>query len=210
MNNVACIAWLPYWVTYIDRKRFLALSTAVWNVCERSYSIARPEPEQEPAKFIIHPWLENDETETEFLRTVADVLLIHLLPDDYAKVQSVRHLLREILACAGAVLACSRCCCSLTRAFITCCSMMRLFSICCSSLVRSFITCCSMMLSFIILVARWCARSSLVASYALVQTFWHCWICGKSRSQGHCIALFSDQTNHWPLVRPGRHQRDAV
>ena len=190
MNNVACIAWLPYWVTYIDRKRFLALSTAVWNVCERSYSIARPEPEQEPAKFIIHPWLENDETETEFLRTVADVLLIHLLPDDYAKVQSVRHLLREILACAGAVLACSRsCCCSLTR---------------------SFITCCSMMLSFIILVARWCARSSLVASYALVQTFWHCWICGKSRSQGHCIALFSDQTNHWPLVRPGRHQRDAV
>ena len=61
----------------------------------------RPEPGQEPVKFIMHQWLENDETETEFLRTVADVLLIHLLPDEYAKVQSVRHLLREILACAG-------------------------------------------------------------------------------------------------------------
>ncbi|XP_013402145.1 sorting nexin-25-like [Lingula anatina] len=51
------------------------------------------------SEFILHPWLASEDTETEFLRKVADVLLIYLLPDEYASCLPARHLLREIVAC---------------------------------------------------------------------------------------------------------------
>ncbi|XP_078326313.1 sorting nexin-25-like isoform X2 [Crassostrea virginica] len=51
-------------------------------------------------KFILQPWLENDDTETEFLRKVCETLLIALLPKEYAHCHTLRRLLREILTSA--------------------------------------------------------------------------------------------------------------
>ncbi|XP_061183627.1 sorting nexin-25-like [Saccostrea echinata] len=48
-------------------------------------------------KFILHPWLENEDTETEFLRKVCESLLIALLPKEYIHCHTLRRMLREIL-----------------------------------------------------------------------------------------------------------------
>ncbi|XP_062594702.1 sorting nexin-25-like isoform X2 [Saccostrea cucullata] len=48
-------------------------------------------------KFILHPWLDNEETETEFLRKVCESLLIALLPKEYIRCHTLRRMLREIL-----------------------------------------------------------------------------------------------------------------
>ncbi len=56
-------------------------------------------------KFLLHPWLASEERELEFLRKMAEMCLIYLLPPPYVAYASVRHLLREILACTGTLLS---------------------------------------------------------------------------------------------------------
>lgn len=60
----------------------------------------RREDDKIAKKFILQPWLENSETETEFLRKVCETLLIALLPKEYAHCHTLRRLLREILTSA--------------------------------------------------------------------------------------------------------------
>ena len=55
---------------------------------------------KEPIAFVLHPWVTSEEKETEFLRYVVEISLLLLTPR-YAKVDSVRFILRDILACAG-------------------------------------------------------------------------------------------------------------
>ena len=54
--------------------------------------------------FLLQPYLLNSERELEFLRRVADILLLYLLPDQIKKAKLVRQLLREIIACQGGLL----------------------------------------------------------------------------------------------------------
>uniref|UniRef100_A0A1S4KSG7 Uncharacterized protein n=2 Tax=Ixodes scapularis TaxID=6945 RepID=A0A1S4KSG7_IXOSC len=53
----------------------------------------------EKRPFPLSPFLETPEKELDHLRQVSDFLLALLLPSEYALCISVRHLLREILAC---------------------------------------------------------------------------------------------------------------
>ena len=46
-------------------------------------------------------YLANPERELQFLRSVAEVVILILLPPDYSRCVPVRQLLREILACHG-------------------------------------------------------------------------------------------------------------
>ncbi|XP_074649963.1 sorting nexin-25-like [Tubulanus polymorphus] len=50
------------------------------------------------SKFLLHPWLVNEQREIEFLRKLTEVLLVHILPSNYAACSTSRHLLREIIA----------------------------------------------------------------------------------------------------------------
>lgn len=52
-------------------------------------------------KFILQPWLENDETETEFLRKVCEFLLMSVLPKEYTHCHTLRRMLREIMTSSG-------------------------------------------------------------------------------------------------------------
>ena len=51
--------------------------------------------------FMLHPWLRDEEREMECLRQVTEALLLVLLPPAYARCDSHRHLLREIISSSG-------------------------------------------------------------------------------------------------------------
>jgi hypothetical protein len=74
-------------LTYLYCVRFLCAS------CREDDKIAK--------KFILQPWLENDETEMEFLRKVCEFLLLAVLPKEYAHCHTLRRMLREILTSSG-------------------------------------------------------------------------------------------------------------
>ncbi|XP_048774013.1 sorting nexin-25-like [Ostrea edulis] len=57
----------------------------------------RREDDKIAKKFILQPWLENDETETEFLRKVCEFLLMSVLPKEYTHCHTLRRMLREIM-----------------------------------------------------------------------------------------------------------------
>ena len=78
---------MPFWISLIFYEFIFNL------LCREDDKIAK--------KFILQPWLENDDTETEFLRKVCETLLIALLPKEYACCHTLRRLLREILTSAG-------------------------------------------------------------------------------------------------------------
>jgi len=50
-------------------------------------------------RFALHPWLANDDTEEAFLRSVAEVAIMNLLPKHYIQSPAVSRLLREVFAC---------------------------------------------------------------------------------------------------------------
>ena len=57
-------------------------------------------------------YLANPERELQFLRSVAEVVIMILLPSDYSRCVPVRQLLREILACQGKAAVCPSDSCS--------------------------------------------------------------------------------------------------
>ncbi|XP_064621309.1 sorting nexin-25-like isoform X2 [Lineus longissimus] len=59
----------------------------------------RPKGSGPRPKFLLHPWLVSEEKELTFVRKVSEVLLLHVLPKEYAMCKASRELLREILAC---------------------------------------------------------------------------------------------------------------
>ncbi|ELU04949.1 hypothetical protein CAPTEDRAFT_89225 [Capitella teleta] len=84
------------WVSFLARDVVNALTRHFHEVklASKKYdSAASPSP-----PFILHPWLASPEKEQDFLRKCAEVLLLYLLPDTYAKSDEIRHLFREILA----------------------------------------------------------------------------------------------------------------
>ena len=54
-----------------------------------------------PKPFYLHPCLRTEETETEFIREMVEVMLKVLLPENVARCETARHLLREIVTCTG-------------------------------------------------------------------------------------------------------------
>ncbi|KAK3099373.1 hypothetical protein FSP39_003500 [Pinctada imbricata] len=59
----------------------------------------RPDQEVTPV-FILQPWLENDQMETDFLRKVCEAMLGLLMPKEYRRCSIIRKMLREILTTA--------------------------------------------------------------------------------------------------------------
>lgn len=57
----------------------------------------RDDEQCEGQPFLLHPWLRDEEREEECLRHVTEALLLILLPPAYARCDSHRHLLREII-----------------------------------------------------------------------------------------------------------------
>ncbi|KAK2184784.1 hypothetical protein NP493_253g03062 [Ridgeia piscesae] len=55
--------------------------------------------DREKMRFALHPWLANDDTEEAFLRSVAEVAIMNLLPKHYIQSPAVSRLLREVFAC---------------------------------------------------------------------------------------------------------------
>jgi hypothetical protein len=59
--------------------------------------VCRPKSSGPRPKFLLHPWLVSEEKELTFVRKVSEVLLLHILPKEYAMCKTSRELLREIL-----------------------------------------------------------------------------------------------------------------
>jgi hypothetical protein len=59
----------------------------------------RLHPEDHP--FRLHAYLESNETENDYLRTMSEALLLLLLPASCSSTPAIRHLFREIFAFNG-------------------------------------------------------------------------------------------------------------
>ncbi|CAH1265099.1 SNX25 [Branchiostoma lanceolatum] len=64
-----------------------------------SLSEVKPGLQDLSTPFLLQSYLQSDERERSFLRQCSEVLLICLLPAKHARCNSVRYLLREVLAC---------------------------------------------------------------------------------------------------------------
>lgn len=57
-------------------------------------------------KFGLHPCLESEATEIDYLRQVCDVILVLTLPPKYSKAPAIRYLLREVVLYGECYLVC--------------------------------------------------------------------------------------------------------
>ena len=90
--------------------RFSVISEVVCHVCSEVVCCVHRETDQGDGvqnPFLLHPWLRDEEREEECLRQLTEALLLILLLPAYARCDSHRHLLREIISTSGMQLSCN-------------------------------------------------------------------------------------------------------